>query len=155
MNLEDIQQAVYDLVIDAVSLATVSGAGCIIQDDGTYPKTPTREEKLNEKGLVLTIWQPDAREVVSSSEGGFFTHVVYVPVVVEENVKVNRSLTGLTITALQAVRFVMQAVAGERVRCKSPFVFKVDESKPWDNLRMVNGVQRFLVNVEIINPITP
>ena len=53
MNLEDLQPWIESLLKAHPSLASVPA----ILDDGTYPKTPGREEALRSKGLCLVVWQ--------------------------------------------------------------------------------------------------
>ena len=151
MNLEAIQAYVAARLSAAASLAGVP----VAQEDGTYPKTPAREEHLRTKGLMLLVWQIEPGSVVDSSPTGAAVVEVYVPVIVEENVKVNRAAGGTGIHAEQAVRHVIQAVTGRpdpRVGANRGF----ELLDPWfRNFGCTGGVQRFVVNLSIQITLTP
>ncbi|MFM8357365.1 MAG: hypothetical protein ACKOET_02295, partial [Verrucomicrobiota bacterium] len=80
---------------------------------------------------------------------------VYVPVIVEENVTVNRSADGTGIIAERAMRHVMEAVLGRpdpRVAGQRAFELM---DPPFRNFGLVGGVQRLVVNFTLQTPIVP
>lgn len=152
MNLHLIQPFVANLLKTAPSLAAVHAAGCIMEDDGTYPKTPTREAKLSTKGLVLIVWEIQSEGLIDVSQTGLAAHEIYVPVVVEENVKVNRAASGLNIPATQALQFALQAVSGKRPSSSEVFL---PMDPPFHNFGKVNGVNRLLANFVLNTTVVP
>lgn len=154
MNLEDIQPFVLNRLATAPSLAAIQAAGCILQDDGTYPKTPAREQKLSEKGLVLIVWEINSEGLLDVSQSGFVSHEIYVPVVVEENVKVNRATGGLQMPAAKALRLVLESLSGQRPSSHSPEVF-LPLDPPFNNFGKVNGINRLLANLILKTTLSP
>jgi hypothetical protein len=141
MNLWDVQPWVKSLVIAHPQLAAVD----VLEDDGTYPKTPERERILSEKGLVLVIWEIESDGLADFARGGTLLHDLYVPVLVEENVKVNRTTSGRQMPALQALQYVLAAGSGRKPAPTSPFVLQPMDP-PFKNFGKVNGVNRLVAN---------
>lgn len=150
MNLWEIQPFVAGRLTASSTLTGID----VLQDDGTYPKTPLREEKLQTKGLVLIVWEIDSEGLVDVAQTGFGVHDIYVPVVVEENVKVNRSDTGTKIPALKALQFTLTAVSGQRSSPASRHVF-LPMDPPFKNFGKVNGINRLVANFVLRTNITP
>ena len=152
MNIELIQAWVKSL-LDA-NAALTAALAVKLADDGTYPKTPLREDGLNGKGLVLTVWEPDAEQLLNIATTGTAAQEIYVPVLVEENVSVNRAANGTQMTALEALRHVQSALSGKRPSANSPFVLLPIEP-PFKNFGKINGVNRIVVNFSITSTISP
>jgi len=126
----------------------------VLADDGTYPKTPDRERALRENGLCLIVWQIESDGLQDTSVTGLSSHDVYVPVVIEENVKVNRAETGTKIVAEQALQYVLETCAG-RPRPSLPNRSLVPMDPPFKNFGTVNGIQRLIANLSIRAHIVP
>lgn len=152
MNIELIQDWVKSL-LDANAALTASGA-VKLMDDGTYPKTPSRESALNEGGLVIVVWEPDGGQLLNMGTTGTGVQEIYVPILIEENVTVNRTpSTGTEMPALEAARHVQAALSGKRPAANSPFVLL-----PVDSLKRLppfNGVQQVLCMFSINSAISP
>ena len=149
MNLlSDIQPFAAELQRNSPDLAGVP----VLEDDGTYPKTPEREEALRTQGLVLIVWQIESDGLVDSSPTGVAAHDIYVPVVIEENVKANRSETGTGIVVEKALQHVLSALCGKPADCSRRFIAM---DPPFKNFGKVNGVNRIVANVSIRAHIKP
>lgn len=148
MKIEDIQQYLVDRLSSFPALDGVP----VLPEDGTFPKTPSREESLRSKGLLLIVWQIEPGGVIDTSATGAAVVEVYVPVIVEENVRVNRSDSGTGIVAERAMRHVISAVTGNpNPREGSGRTFVLMD--PWfRNMGCQGGVQRFIINLVI--PVT-
>lgn len=151
MNLEQVQAYLVQRLQGAAALSGVP----VLTEDGTYPKTPQREDALRTQGLALIVWQIEPGSVVDSSPTGAAVVEVYVPVIVEENVKVNRAAGGTQIPAEAAVRHVIQAATGRPdPRTAGNKAFELMD--PWmRNFGCVGGVQRFVVNLVLPLTLTP
>ena len=119
----------------------------MLADDGTA-KREEREAGLKSAGLVITTWEIDAHGLVDVSKTGDAVQSIYVPVLVEENVKVNRAAGGTDMVALEAVRHVQKALSGKRSAPTSPFVLMPMEP-PFKNFGRVNGVNQIVVNFTV------
>src|ERR1044071_5199110 len=99
MNLGEIQPWVAQLLranptinaLGDIAATAAVGKRIVLEDDGTYPKTPLREEILQTKGLCIVVWQIQADGLADQSRAGTVVPEIYVPIVIEENVKVNRA----------------------------------------------------------------
>lgn len=138
MNIEDVQPWVATLLAGQADLAEVP----ILQDDGTYPKTPGREAALTGKGLVLVVWQIESDHLVDQTPKGAAIESVLVPVVIEENLAVNRAPGGTGVPAMKALRLVREALVGRR---SEPSTILVPADPPFRNFGTVNGVHRIAV----------
>ena len=145
MNIEDIQTWVNSLLNASAAL---TAAGVVkLMDDGSA-KREEREAGLKAHGLVITTWEIDAHGLVDSSKAGGAVQTIYVPILVEENVKVNRAAGGTGMVALAAVRHVQAACKGKRSAPASPFVLLPMEP-PFKNFGRINGVNQIVVNFAI------
>ena len=86
MNLWEIQPAVKAALVAHPSMAGVP----VLLDDGAYDRTPGREAALKGAGVVMIVWQIASFGIPASARDGVAAHLVYVPVVIEENVERNR-----------------------------------------------------------------
>jgi hypothetical protein len=150
VNLWEVQPWVAELVSASPALPD----DIILQDDGTYPKTPQREELLRTKGLVLIVWQIESEGLGDVSAAGLAKHDLYVPVVVEENVKVNRAAGGTGIVAEKALQYVLSACTGKRPSATSTEVL-LPMDPPFKNFGTVNGVRRIVANFVLGTTIKP
>lgn len=152
MNLWDIQPFMATkLRAETHFLNTVD----VIEDDGTYPKVPQRQEILSRKGLILCVWRPDSEGIIDISRTGLMQHGIYVPVVIEENVKVNREGVGGTrIQALQALQYVLSCISGKRPAPTSNEIF-LPLDQPFKNYGVVNGVNLIVANFVLATTSTP
>lgn len=150
MNLWLIQPFAADLLRAAPTLAGVP----VLTDDGSYPKTPQREEALRTKGLVLIVWQIESDGLIDTSFTGLAAHEIYVPIVIEENVKANRSETGTRIEAEKALQYVLAALCGKPAGGPPKQNF-VAMDPPFKNFGKVNGVNRIVANLSIRAHIQP
>ena len=150
MNLWEIQPFVENLLKAAPKLAGVP----ILKDDGTYPKTPEREKALSQKGLVLIVWEIESDGLADSSTTGLAAHDIYVPVVIEENVKVNRAEEGTKIEAVQALQYVLEACAG-KPRLSPPNRGLVVMDPPFRNFGKINGINRIVTNFSLRAFVSP
>lgn len=141
MNLWEIQPHIVELLQNAPRLDDVP----VLADDGTYPKTPQREEALRTKGLVLIVWQIESDGLIDVSPTGLAIHGIYVPVVIEENVTANRASTGLKLPAEKALQYVLETVSG-RPQSGVPNESFVPMDPPFKNFGRVNGVNRIVIN---------
>ena len=144
MNLWEIQSFVGNLLSASPKLAGVP----VLKDDGTYPKTPEREKALNEKGLLLIVWEIESDGLADQSITGVAAHDIYVPVVIEENVKINRAEGGTGIEATQALQFVLEACSG-KPRPSLPNRGLVLMDPPFRNFGKINGINRMVVNFSL------
>lgn len=150
LKLEEVQPWIQSLVKARSSVANVP----IILDDGTYPKTPGREHALGTGGLCLIVWQIESDGLIDETAKGACIETLFLAVVIEENVKVCRSETGLKIPAEKALRLVREALVGKRpadepgtvLRCANP---------PFKNFGNKNGVQRIVALFSLDLQIVP
>jgi hypothetical protein len=148
MNLWEIQPQLVALLTASPLLAGVP----VMADDGTYPKTPSREASLASKGLCIVVGQVESSGLRGRNANGFVVLDVYVPVLVEENATVNREQTGGTgIVIEDAVLRVVKALVA-KPQPGTPTSFKLHQP-PFNNLGTVNGLQQMLVNVGCAIPL--
>lgn len=149
MNLEELQPWVKALLAAHPALSIVA----VLVDDGSYPKTPGRENALGTSGLCLIVWQIESDGLIDETQKGACIETLSLAIVIEENVKVCRGPTGLKMPAEKALRLVREALVGKRpdgepgtvLRCADP---------PFKNFGNQNGVQRivalFALDLQIV-----
>lgn len=156
MNLWEIQPWVKGLI---QANASLSAAGVtVLEDDGTYPKTPGKEDALATKGLVIIVWDIMSDGLNDVAQTGFASHDIHVPVVIEENVKVNRAAGGSQIVATKALQLVLESVSGKRPTMpasrKSPAVI-LPMDPPFNNFGVINGLRKIVVNFGLNTTLIP
>jgi hypothetical protein len=150
MNLWEIQPKLVELLQASPLLQGIT----ILADDGTYPKTPQRESAVQKKGLVLIVWSVEGGGVVHASANGFGIESIASPVVIEENVAVNRATGGTGIVLEQAIQYVRSAIIGQ-FKPGAPYdTFRLS-SPSFHQLGVVNGTRRAAVLVHTLQPIKP
>lgn len=144
MNFDQIQPAISTLLKAHPAFSAMPTI--VIEDDGTYPKTPGREAVLAAKGLVLIVWQVDGETTTGSVFSGFSVGDLYVPVVVEENVKICRAAGGANLPAEKAAQHVIEACCGKPASV--PLHRRIHLlDQPFKNFGKIAGVQRLVVNL--------
>lgn len=138
MNLWDIQPAVKAALESHPSLAGVP----VLLDDGAYDRTPGRESALKGAGVVMIVWQIASFGIPASAKDGVAAHLVYTPVVIEENVERNRN-GGLGLPWERLLQHGLEALSGRR---QSGFEFQLYDPA-WQNLGKVDGVNRVVLNI--------
>lgn len=153
MNLWQIQSTLVTLLQAKPQFSGIT----VLADDGTYPKTPNREAALQGKGLVLIVWQIESDGLIDASKTGVASHVIYCPVVIEENVKINRAAGGSLIEAEKALTYVWEAVLGRPLQ--SSQVAPVRQfhllDPPFKNFGRLNGINRIVANFALVQTISP
>lgn len=148
MNLEEIQPWVAQLLIGDPQLVGVP----VLQDDGSYPKTPQREDALNAKGLVLVVWQLECEGTVDVTNSGGLEEMS-LAVIIEENTAVNRGRPGGTgIPAMKALRLVRNALWGQFIEPNSRRALRPADPS-FKNFGTENGVQRIVAMFTMELPI--
>lgn len=150
VNLWDVQGSLVALLQATTELAGVT----VIADDGTFPKTPGYESALKTKGLVVVVYRIDAERTVYASANGVTEMAILVPVVVDENVKVNRTQGGTNISADRVIQRVLEGVCGKPAS-GLPFGTFYANTPPFKNFGVVNGIWRMVANIAINIQITP
>ena len=146
MNLWDLQPAVKTALESHPELAGVP----VLLDDGSYERTPGREQALKTAGVVLIIWQIASFGIPASAKDGVAAHLVYVPIVIEENVERNRN-GGLNRPWEQLLQYGLEALSGRKGLSAGSaqagrFEFQLHDPA-WQNLGKVDGVNRVILNV--------
>jgi hypothetical protein len=149
MNLWEIQPFIVGLLKENVLFQKA----VVLADDGTYPKTPEREKALRDCGLCLIVWQIESEGLQDTSATGLSSHDVYVPVIIEENVTVNRSNKGTKIIAEQALQYVLATCVGRPKSAPNRCILPLDP--PFKNFGTVNGIQRIVANLSMRAHIVP
>lgn len=117
-----------------------------IIDDGTYPKLPNLEETLATKGLAIIVWRIGSFGLMDVARTGLTNSLLHLPIVIQENVKVNRNgTTGTGITDMQAFSYVVQALSGQPRNCP-PGTPILPHGDLFENLGKVNGISNIIVN---------
>lgn len=150
MNLEDIQPWITSLLTGHAPLVGVP----VIEDDGTYPKTPGREDALRTKGLCLVVWQIESGGLVDEVQKGGAIESLKLTVVIEENAAVCRTASGANIRAEKALRLVRQATIGKR-HASDPGVSLRMDDPPFKNFGTANGVMRIAMFLALDNLVVP
>lgn len=149
MNIEDVQPWIADLLAAHEDLKLVP----TLVDDGSYPKTPGREEALRTAGLCLVVWQVESDGLIDETHKGACIESLSLAVVIEENPKVCRVETGPNIRAEKALRLVREALVGKRPTDDPGAAIRPD-NPPFKNFGNQNGVQRivamFLIDLQIV-----
>ena len=114
----------------------------ILLDDGSYPQTPDRNTGLEEKGLVITVWQIDSSNLFNVSRSGVIDYGIYMGINVEANVKVLAE-RGIAFGALGAAEYVMATING-RPRGGGSIQSLLSDNPPFANFGVINGVHRVL-----------
>jgi len=138
MNLWDIQPAVKAAIESHPSLAGVP----VLLDDGAYDRTPGREAALKGAGVAMIVWQIASFGIPASAKDGVAAHLVYTPVVIEENVERNRH-GGLGLPWERILQHGLEALSGRR---QSGVEFQLYDPA-WQNLGKVDGVNRVVLNI--------
>jgi len=138
MNLWDIQPVVKAAIEAHPSMAGVP----VLLDDGAYDRTPGREAALKSAGVVMIVWQIASFGIPASARDGVAAHLVYVPVVIEENVERNRH-GGLGLPWERFLQHSLEALSGRR---QAGFEFQLYDPA-WQNLGKVDGVNRVVLNI--------
>jgi hypothetical protein len=136
MNLWEIQAAVKTGLLAHPTLAKVP----VLLDDGTYERTPGREQALKTEGVVVIVWQIASFGIPALANDGVAAHLVYVPVVIEENVERNRH-GGLGLAWEKVLQCGLEALSGRKGR----FEFQMYDPA-WQNLGKVDGTNRVVMN---------
>ena len=90
MNIEDLQSTAKTLLEAHAPLSGIT----VLADDGTWPQTPTREDKLESDGLVIIIWQDTGGTFLADAMSRRRRIMeVDMPITIEENLMVNQSAT--------------------------------------------------------------
>lgn len=150
MNIEDVQPWVETLLKAHPQVGSVP----ILLDDGTYPKTPGREEALRTGGLCLVVWQIESEGLIDETQKGACVEELAIAVVIEENVKVSRGGTGLNIPAEKVLRLVREALVGKE-RTGEPGTVLRCADPPFKNFGNQNGVQRIVAMLALDLQIVP
>ncbi|HNQ89018.1 MAG TPA: hypothetical protein PKM73_10425 [Verrucomicrobiota bacterium] len=137
MNLWEIQAAVKEGLEAHPTLAGVP----VLLDDGTYERTPGREHALKTEGVVLIVWQIASFGIPALANDGVAAHLVYVPIVIEENVERNRH-GGLNLPWEKLLQSGLEALSGRKGR----FEFQMYDPA-WQNLGKVDGTNRVILNL--------
>lgn len=137
MNLWEIQAAVKAGLEAHPTLAGVP----VLLDDGTYERTPGREQALKAEGVVMIVWQIASFGIPALATDGVAAHLVYVPVVIEENVERNRH-GGLGLPWEKLLQCGLEALSGRKGR----FEFQMYDPA-WQNLGKVDGTNRIVLNL--------
>ena len=138
MNLWDIQPAVKAALESHPSLAGVP----VLLDNGAYDRTPGRDAALKGAGVVMIVWQIASFGIPASAKDGVAAHLVYTPVVIEENVERNRN-GGLGLPWERLLQHGLEALSGRR---QSGIEFQLYDPA-WQNLGKVDGVNRVVLNI--------
>ena len=138
MNLWEIQPAVKAALVAHPSMAGVP----VLLDDGAYDRTPGREAALKGAGVVMIVWQIASFGIPASAKDGVAAHLVYTPVVIEENVERNRH-GGLGLPWERLLQHGLEALSGRR---QSGIEFQLYDPA-WQNLGKVDGVNRVVLNI--------
>jgi hypothetical protein len=140
MNLEEIQTYVASLLTAAPALAGVP----VQLEDGSYPRTPEREQALATAGLVLTVWEVESGGVADMTPDGTVFHLAVARVVIDENQEVCRN-GGVNIRAEKAVRLVMETLTGADPggAGRHPFL---PLDPPFQGFGKIDGVNRWVVS---------
>jgi hypothetical protein len=146
MNLWDIQPAVKAALESHTSLAGVP----VLLDDGAYDRTPGREAALKGAGVVMIVWQIASFGIPASAKDGVAAHLVYTPVVIEENVERNRN-GGLGLSWERLLQHGLEALSGRR---QTGFEFQLYDPA-WQNLGKVDGVNRVVLNILCTSYVKP
>jgi hypothetical protein len=110
MNLEDIQTNAFAAIS---RIFEVSSSGVpVLLDDGTYPKVDGREEYLRTKGVCIIIMPIRFDELTDSVRSGFAAEEIILDVLIEENVKLNRSAAGTGVSCEKAIRLIREGISG-------------------------------------------
>ena len=145
----DIQSIVHGLIEKHPALARVR----ILDDDGTYPQIPKREEALNTAGVLIVVGLVATGPAESMAESGHTSYQGQISVCCECNPAVSRSSTGTNLPAPTAAEHVAAAVVGKPLTEDNRF--QLDSGEPFLNLSPENGIHRFAVNFTIARLIEP
>lgn len=137
-----------------IAAAAMATKRIVLEDDGTYPKTEFREEVLQTKGLCIVVWEIQCNGLEDVSRAGTLVPEIYVPIVIEENVKVNQATGGTGLCADDAVQLVLAATCGRRPVANSNSILTAFDP-PWRNLGTNNGIRQRVVNLAFSKTIVP
>lgn len=138
MNLWEIQPAVKAALQAHPTLVNVP----VLLDDGTYERTPGRELALRTQGVVLIVWQIASFGISALAKDGVAAHLVYVPIVIEENVERNRH-GGVGLPWEKLLQCGLEALSGKR---QGKLDFEMHDPA-WQNLGKIDGTNRVVLNV--------
>lgn len=112
-----------------LSSASWIGSIAVVQDDGTYPKSPALEASLRDVGIAITVMLPTGVEIVDTSSSGHAYVTASVKIAIDERVSFNRGASGTNKTASEVLELAIARMLGSlggsnpnsRVLLHSPF----------------------------------
>jgi hypothetical protein len=158
MNLWEIQTYVAGVLRAHSKIAAQPGGRVaipVLEDDGGYPKIPDMERHLRREGLVLVVWGIQNNGLHGDNENPSLMDLdVYVPIVIEENVKACRSRTGVNVPAEQALQWVFEALLARPTKVGIQTTIR-PFSSPFQNFGKIGGVNKIMANFVLRTFITP
>ena len=140
MNLEDLQSSVDTLIDGDATLGVIPR----VLDDGTYPLLTSIHDPLRDYGMVLIIFRTENVGLVDTSLEGTFAYLASVHVIIEENVAVNRAVSGRPTTE-KVTRLLGNLLKGA-LEESSPGSGLLPMDPWFKNFGNIDGIQRCVVN---------
>lgn len=125
--------------------APLNGA-VVIANDGTFPKTPGREEGLASVGLVLTVWQIESLGSDEVVRDGALVTKVGLYVLIEENQQICRGTGGANVPYEDAIELVLMRLAGSGPGGCGGDNSITPQDQPFENFGKEQGINRAIVN---------
>lgn len=153
MNLWDIQanavtalkaQSEFAALLPSESLA----AGAILADDGSYPKTPGREEALRSLGLCLIVLELESAGLASTGNSAGAVEQIAVTVVVDYRASVAADAEH-GLNHWQALHHTRQALQGKPTTNLVPQQRFLPDTPPWENYGKIGGDNRLTANFRL------
>lgn len=141
-HIDTVQSALVAALQAYAPLANVP----IVAEDGSYPKLPAYETAINLQGLVIIVWEPTGEPLHQESRQGAPVILKnYIPVVVHENVAVNRAAGGTNIKMQTAVKHVIQCLHGLSTGAGKKAVYLAADA-PYETLKTEHGIKATIIN---------
>ena len=139
MNLEDIQSSAVTLIQAIPALSGVT----VIENDGSWPLIPAREDALETDGLAIVVWEPTSgtpQDNAAKRRRNIYS--VDFSITVESVPSQLYAATGLNIKPDRVVREILSALSGK----PDDDGFGVDE-EAWVNLGDIAGINTRVINL--------
>jgi len=140
MNLEDLQTSVDAAIAADATLGVIPR----VLDDGTYPLLQSIHDPLRDYGMVLIIFRTENVGLVDTAPEGTFSYLASVHVIIEENVSVNRAVSGRP--TIEKVTRLLGNLLGGALEESSPGSGLLPMDPWFKNFGNIDGIQRCVVS---------
>lgn len=129
MKLQDFQSNLIQLMQEDSVLKQVP----MIEDNGSWPRSPERERALSSKGACITVCLPINQGNDSAEDNGAFVSRLLIPIFVETNYEIlSKGDEGLKVSMLDLLERAKDATIGKRIGSNARKALRTDRYRADD-----------------------